>query len=75
MFVSKFSSSALKLRHGSNVVPINGTCSKQPQLSLLIKENERLFVSLGLVKKLRHEFSRFCCDLETFGFGFFIRNS
>lgn len=53
-------------------------CSKQPQLSLLIKEIGRLSVSLGPIsmKKLGREFSRFCCDLlETFGFGFFIRNS
>lgn len=51
-------------------------CSKQPQLSLLIKENGRLSVSLGSisVKKLRREFSRFCCEfLETFGFGFFYQ--
>lgn len=49
-------------------------CSKQPQLSLLIKENGRLSVSLGpiSVKKLRREFSRFCWDLESFGFSFFF---
>lgn len=37
-------------------------CSKQPRLSLLIKENGRLSPSLGPIsaKKLRREFSRFC---------------